>query len=497
MENQIFGILTIIISALLFYQSFREYQNEKYEKSLIFILIAGLILRTFTSCDFYLHEWDERYHALVAKNLIDNPLKPMLYVNPILEYDYRNWAENHIWVHKQPVPLYSMALSMYVFGENVIALRIPSILFSTLSILSTYKIGEILYSKKIGLIAAFLFSINGLIIEQTAGRVATDHIDVFFFSFVSFGVYFMLRYSKERKRILLLLGAVLTSLAILSKWLPALIVIPIWLMASLKDMKIKQTLIDLILFLIITTLIVLPWQLYIYTYFPVEAAWESSYNKKHIFEVLGNHGHPFYYHFDKMRIIFGELVYLPLIWLVYKMFKEKFDEKKLVLLIWILIPYLFFSFVKTKMQGYILFTAPAMFIMIGIFLEYLQSIQSKRKLLIKTICILLLVLPIRYSIERIKPFSKKERTSEWISKMKNIANENPDDLKIVFNCKYPIETMFYTDIIAYEAIPNKEKLAELNSNNYTIYIDNGNKIPTEKSKLDFVNYIKITGENKD
>ncbi len=497
MENQIFGTLTIIICILFFYQSFRKYQNEQYEQSIIFILIGGLILRIFTSCDFYLHEWDERYHALVAKNLIDNPFKPMLYNNPILDYDYKNWAGNHIWVHKQPIPLYSMALSMYIFGKSVIALRIPSILLSTLGILSTYKIGELLYSKKIGLIGAFLFAINGLIIEQTAGRVATDHIDVFFFSFVSFGVYFMLKYSKGRKRISLVLGGIFTGLAILSKWLPALIVIPIWIVASLNNLEIKRIVKGLILFLIIITAIVLPWQLYIHSSFPIEAAWESSYNRKHIFEVLGPHGHPFYYHFDKMRIIFGEIVYLPLIWLIYTTFKERLDKQKLILLIWILIPYIFFSIVKTKMQGYILLTAPAMFIMIGVYFEYLQSFQARQKYLIKIICILLVILPIRYSIERIKPFSSKERKVEWISQMQDLDKRDSNTLKIIFNCKYPIETMFHTDIIAYEVIPDKEKLMELSSKKFTIFIDNGNKIPVEKSNLEFVNYVRITGQSND
>jgi 4-amino-4-deoxy-L-arabinose transferase len=262
-------------------------------------------------------------------------------------------------------------------------------------------------------------------------------------------------------------------------------------------MRPKQIVSDLLLFLIIITLIVIPWQLYIHISFPIEAAWESSYNRKHIFEVLGSHGHPFYYHFDKMRIIFGELVYLPLIWLIYRTFKEKFDEKKLILLIWILIPYIFFSIAKTKMQGYILCAAPAIFIMIGVYFKHLQSIQSKQKFLIKTICILLLVLPIRYSIERIKPFSKKQRNVELISKMQYLDNKDSNNLKIIFNCKYPVETMFHTDIIAYEIIPDKEKLMELSSKDVTIYIDNGNKIPLEKLNLKFVNYVKITGQNKD
>jgi len=493
MENQIFGIFIFVLCAFIFYKSFIEYKRENFELSLYLIVFAGAILRIYTSLDFYLHEWDERYHALVAKNLIDNPFKPMLYQYPILDYDYKNWAGNHIWVHKQPVPLYSMALSMFVFGKNVIALRFPSIILSTLAIIGTFKIGKILFTKKVGLIGAFLFSINGFIIELTAGRIATDHIDVYFLSFVTFAIYYLLKHSKNRHWKYLFLGGLFTGLAILSKWLPALIVLPVWTIASYKKNKLATLFKDLLFFLFLVALIVLPWQFYIFSTFPIEANWEAFYNRKHIFEALGPHSHPFYYHFDKMRIIFGELVYLPFIWLIYSCIFGNHDRKKWIILVWILIPYLFFTIVKTKMPGYIMITAPAVFLMIAIFHQFLLSIRSKSKYLINVIIALLFLLPIRYSIERIKPFSNFSRNAKWIPKMQELNNRHQKDLKVIFNCKYPIETMFHTDFIAYESLPSINKLIELESKNYTIFLDNWQDIPASKANLSYVNYVEITG----
>ncbi len=73
---------------------------------------------------------------------------------------------------------------MWLFGVNEIALRIPSIVLTTTGILLMFFIGSYFINKKAGYLAAFLYSINGLIIELTAGRVATDHIDIFFLFFV-------------------------------------------------------------------------------------------------------------------------------------------------------------------------------------------------------------------------------------------------------------------------------------------------------------------------
>ena len=495
MENRLYGILIIAVTTFIYSLAFRSYKNENYKYSIALIMLGGLLLRLFTSMDLFLHAWDERYHALVAKNLLDNPFKPMLYSVPLLEYDYKNWACNHIWVHKQPVPIYTMALSMLLFGKNVIALRLPSILLSTMSIFATFKIGKILDSSKVGLLAAFLFSINGLIIEQTAGRVATDHIDVFFFSWVTISVYLLLRSVKENSSFSFILGAVCTGLAILTKWLPALIVLPIWLMYAYGKISLMKIFQHVFIFSIIIIAVVLPWQIYITNNFPLEAAWEYAYNKKHFFEVLGSHGHPFYHHFDNMRMIFGEIIYIPFIWLLVYAAKDwrKGDFTKFSLAIWILVPYIFFSFAATKMAGYILFTAAAMFLMTAMFFYYLEGIEIKYNWLKKLILLLLLVLPIRYSIERIKPFSNRERTRPWIENMKTFAAQQEGKKVVVFNCKFPIETMFHTDLIAYEKMPQVNKLKEIHDDGYDIYIDNHISLPKDLMNLDFVNYVHLTG----
>jgi 4-amino-4-deoxy-L-arabinose transferase len=65
--------------------------------ALLALLGLGFCLRLHTVCaDPYLQPWDERYHALVARNMMTQPLVPQLYADPALDYDYRDWTSNRV-----------------------------------------------------------------------------------------------------------------------------------------------------------------------------------------------------------------------------------------------------------------------------------------------------------------------------------------------------------------------------------------------------------------
>src|SRR5215203_2721773 len=104
-------------------------------------MLTGLLFRAaMIWIDPFLHHWDEHFHALVAKNMIQHPLRPMLITDPVIPYKISNWVSNHIWVHKQPLFLWQMALSIHLLGFTEIAVRMPSLIMTSLSILLTYRI---------------------------------------------------------------------------------------------------------------------------------------------------------------------------------------------------------------------------------------------------------------------------------------------------------------------------------------------------------------------
>jgi 4-amino-4-deoxy-L-arabinose transferase-like glycosyltransferase len=495
MSNLLFGILTILISAIGYFFSWKYWTKDNYKIAILLLVICGLFLRIYTSADFFLHSWDERYHALVAKNLIRHPFIPTLYDNPVLNYDYKSWVANHIWVHKQPLPLWGMAASMWLFGVNEIALRLPSILLSTIGIYLIFIIGSHFFDKKTGYLAAFFFSVNGLIIELTAGRVATDHIDIYFLFFVELAVVFSIYFAQKGKMIFNILAGISIGAAILSKWLPALIVLPIWLLLVVDTGKFKpkEILIQFIILSVTSIFVFLPWQIYIYHAFPLEARWEAGFNLKHITEALEEQTGPFYYFVNQIRINYGELIYLPLLWFLWKTFKNIGDKKRLAISIWFLVPFLFFSYAITKMQAYLLFASPALFIMTAEFWLMLAAYRKNHSLkwVFNLILILLIALPIRYAIERIKPFDKTDRNPQWVNDLKTL-NESKITNGILFNYNKPIEAMFYTDITVYQNIPENDIIIDLQQKGYTILINDNGNIPERIKTTAGIRTVKLT-----
>ncbi len=82
------GAVVIALSSVILWAAFRLLSRQDEKLALLLLVAAGFLLRFYAGSDLFLHNWDERYHALVARNLVFHPLKPTLYDNPVLR---RNW----------------------------------------------------------------------------------------------------------------------------------------------------------------------------------------------------------------------------------------------------------------------------------------------------------------------------------------------------------------------------------------------------------------------
>jgi len=456
------GVYVILLSAIMYTVAWKKFSRGM--KSLHFLIIGGLLLRVFCALDPVLHMWDERFHAVVAKHMMIHFLKPTLYEHPVLTYDYRMWNNNYIWLHKQPFALWMIALSLKIFGIHSWAVRVPSVVTSTIGIKLIWDVAERLYGKKIAFFSALLFSMNGLIIEIASGRTDTDHIDAIFLFLILLAIRVIVLSIGTDKVINHVLVGLILGLAILTKWLPALLVLPIWLVFNYSHYTPKKLACMFAVVIAFAALIALPWQIYIFRLFPFEASWEYNYNKRHLFEALEGHSGNWFYHFNNLRIQYGEIVYIAIFYYLLGAFSKR-KVSDVAIALWFIIPFSFFSFAATKMPCYTLLASPAIFIITS---KVAVDFWQNEKILNKLIASLLICLPMRYAIERVKPFE-----NFYISKRSWAAR---DSRTVYYNAKNAMEIMFHTDATAYDYIIENDKICELKSKGFNVINANGEEI---------------------
>jgi hypothetical protein len=443
----------------------------KIKSGLIVVLMLGGLLRTFVASDPYLHKWDERYHALVAKNLTKHPLKPTLYDEPVIPTNELDWSSSHLWLSKPPIPLWIMASSVAVFGNNILAVRLPSVLLSLLAVYLTFLLAKRLFNEKVALIAAFLHAINGLILELAGGRVSSDHVESCFILCVELGIYFaVLSYGDKRVYRSIALAGLFTGLAFLSKWFPAFIVFPIWFVGFVFCGKFdwKKLIVHGFILLGVTALIATPWIIQVNSF-------GDNILERVLFafsEPVANHQHPTWYYFHQIMIIFGELIYIPIGLAIYFILDRKKKQSNWMLLAWILIPLLIFTLGETKRYTYVMIAAPAFFMLVANGIHYFteQYFAGKKRWLAVVILTALLVLPVRYTVERLKLFQAKQEVPEFYSHLKDYNNLLTSN-DVVFNVEQNVELMYLTDVVAvYQYLPTNQQMSMVLDQGYHVYI---------------------------
>ena len=260
------------------------------------ILIASAVLVLRNLGHSGITYWDEGFHAVVARNLTKHPLKFTLYDQPWLPYDYKGWGENHIWLHKPPVAMWTIWLSHLIFGINTFALRLPSAISLVVTTWLTFRIASDLFDKRAGLIAAFLQAFNPFLFESVHGYRYSDHIDIALLLWVQVSCWFLLRAIRTGKRRNYILSGVAMGIAYLSKSYLALITfgiaLVVWCVARGKQIyhekrisdhsaqneaqEAKIRLKDIGLQLLGAIATVAPWVIYCLIYYRKEFLWEHK-----------------------------------------------------------------------------------------------------------------------------------------------------------------------------------------------------------------------------
>lgn len=509
----------LLIGFVFFVASIVTFQFYKRELvSITLLFIAGIFLCSFMAIlDPFLNTWDEQFHALVAKNCINQPFEPYLYLNHFLPFDYRNWTANEIWLHKQPLFIWQIALSLKLFGINAFAVRIPSIIMMSVIPVFIYRMGKIVVNNKVGFYASLLFASSYYVHELCTGFPPSDHNDIAFLFYITASIWAYIEFENSKKKYWLVLIGVFSGCAILVKWLTGLLVFLGWIFSILFD-KQKRFLFDsykeIAISVLISTGVFLPWQLYILNQFPSESKYEYSLNYKHFFSVIENHGGDLLFYFKNLNQLYGggQLVPYVVLFSLVVFFREIKERKyKLILFSMLIFVYLFFSIAATKMISFCFIVSPIIFLALATLINNLRNfiwlkINAEENLKNLIICLVLILVSwanlnlyrIAYKHTLLITKNDNDRREEKINDTKFIQSLNlvlPHKNYLLFNCKKEknIPIMFYTGITAFDRNISNDEYNFLKKENVKIaIIDNGN-LPQFISKDSIV--FKINAPN--
>lgn len=136
-----------------------------------------------------------------------------------------NWSDlilsGHDWMDKPHLPFWLVAISFKIWGINSFAYILPGFLFHLLGIYYTYRLARFWYSKEVGLLAA-LFTATSLHLMLSSIDVRAE---AYLLGEIMPACYYWLKYDKEAKFKYLLLGAIFTAFALMTKGVFILITI--------------------------------------------------------------------------------------------------------------------------------------------------------------------------------------------------------------------------------------------------------------------------------
>lgn len=461
----------------------------KKKEAIALVLLTGcaLLVRAFMALqDPFLHTWDEQFHVLVARNMMDAPFKPMLVKYPITLYDPHQWTFSHVWLHKQPLFLWQMALSMKLLGPTIFAARLPSAIMGALMCPMLYSITKRAVNDRwTGWIAAVVFCFCGFHLEQISGLEGSDHNDVAFGFYVLASVWAYARYTEKRDMKHAVLVGALAGAAVLIKWLTGLVIFAGWganMLLKVQDARKPGELKRMAVAALAAFITFLPWQVYIFQRFPREAGIEMELNNRHLKEAVEGHEGTIFYYIDKFPRYFGEVGW-PLViagfavLLLYVKRKNTGNrEVGMATLTTFSAIFIFFSYVvPAKMPGFFFVAAPlaVMFASVAC-LELRRQVEQAGKNKIAAILMPVLVVAITISIlnpDDIK-FRHNPTDGERVQRTANarlyqrLSKLIPENVKIVMNTNSldEIECMFFNnDKRVFSGVPDQKYIDSFNT----------------------------------
>lgn len=338
------------------------------------LLISSAFLFFFRLGSVGLMEPDEGRNAEVAREIIITGD----WVTPRLDFIR--------YLDKPIMFFWASAASMKIFGASEFSARLPSAVSALIGVIVVYLLGWRMFGGRAGLYSALVLATSPLYL--VLGRIVI--FDMMLTAFITLALFFWYQgfnaQDRQRQRLSYLLSWAAMALGVLTKGpIGAIFPIAIIGLFLIITRNLKRLLeMDLILGPLLFLVIAGPWYVlvsirnpeYPYYFFVVEHIHRFATSKFHRMK-------PFWYYF---AIVFGGL--LP--WIVFLpsavrhfLHERAFaptQKKEAILLIfvWAIFIFIFFSLSKAKMPTYILPMFPALALLIGGFWNDYSADKSSR-----------------------------------------------------------------------------------------------------------------------
>jgi 4-amino-4-deoxy-L-arabinose transferase-like glycosyltransferase len=450
------------------------------------LTLAALLLRLFAATlDPFLNDWDEVYHAVVARNMVEHPLRPMLFKEAALPTT-TSWAEQHIWLHKPPFFLWQMALSINAIGEIPLAVRLPSALWTTLMVPAVWRMGAMLRNERTGFVAASMVAFSFLLQELVAGSINTDHNDAVFIGLITCTTWAWLEHVRKPSFTLAAGIGLLTAFAILTKWyIGSLVLLPYGLYVVFSrsgTTAIKHFAITLL----VAALPVGAWLWHITTSFPVESSYEAHENWLRWSTPLeGHRGDPlFHLHAiaDLVPPLNWWLVFAALGWLIWRVSSA---AHRILLVSTVGAVHVFFLLAQTKMVCYTMVLLPLYCVALSsAVVDLCERISpawaAKGALAAGTIMLCCFTLDLPRILSRHSLQSSEQADPRWRKQNLAVMDQMPQLARylgqhpkpILFNVplNHNSRTMFALGIDAWSKPPKPEDVERLSKLGYTVLV---------------------------
>jgi 4-amino-4-deoxy-L-arabinose transferase-like glycosyltransferase len=431
--------------------------TRRQQSVAVAVFLVAAVVRLWAIQSELIHDWDESYHALVAKHLAAHPLEPTLYDDAELPHDEHFWPLARIFLNKPPLALWLMAASIRVFGATPAAMRFPSALLDLAAVVLTFALGRRLFGPREALAAMGLHALLGNALLWVGGVHATDHVDVQLAFWVELAVYGVVRQRTGSNRWLWLVGGA-TGAALLTKSAPG--ALPLLLLAVYGGKSPRQALGAAAFATALALAVAAPWNLYMRARWPELTALASQAQLSHLWQVWEDHGgHPLF-HLEKLGQLHGVFAAIGVGWFLFAAAQAREQGARLIALYW-LAPLVLFSFSATKMPGYLGIASPAVCLMLAAFaVDALERTRLSRRLIAAAVIASALLTDFR-ELRRVGPASADEHA--FVAALRALPPRT-----IVLGVRPAIQAMFHGAHAAYSRRWTPEQRADAERRGYLV-----------------------------